>query len=154
VGPVFPGEVVVGYVATPLPLPLPPPPPPPDPPDPPDPPGSTQVQVGASVQGNGPSVDVQVVVCPVHDTDAGQEVIVMMFVDVIVELPYDLVGVVSGGEVVLDSDVEREGVVVGTDEDSEDDVGAEEDSEEDEVGTEEDSEEMVGEKLSDVAQGT
>jgi len=56
------------------------------------PPGSTQVHVGDTVHGNGPSVDVQVVVCPVHVTDAGHDVIVMIVVEVevILVLPYEL----------------------------------------------------------------
>jgi len=69
------------------------------------PPGSTPVQVGAAVQGNGPSVEVQVVVWPVQITDSGQDVIVIMFVVVIVELPYEVLVIEdSGGRVVLGSE--------------------------------------------------
>lgn len=46
------------------------------------PPGRTQEQVLLEEQADGPVVPVQVVVCPVHVTDAGQLVIVIMEVEV------------------------------------------------------------------------
>jgi hypothetical protein len=66
------------------------------------------VQVGEAVHGNGPELEVQVVVWPVQVTDAGQVVTVMIFVLVMVELLYRVVedsmvdvsgGDVSGGDV-------------------------------------------------------
>lgn len=68
VGPVFPGVVTVTSVTVAV------------------PPGNTQVQELLVGHTDGPDDPLQVVVCPVQVTDAGQVETVMIVVEVIVEL--------------------------------------------------------------------
>lgn len=84
------------------------------------------------MHGNGPWVDVHVVVCPEHVTETGQVVIVMILVVVMVELPYRVVEdsmvevsvvEVSGGGVVVLLSVVVVIVSVGYDEEEDESGG-------------------------------
>jgi hypothetical protein len=112
------------------------------------PPGNTKLHVGSAEQGKGPAVLVQVVVCPVKVTEAGQLVIVIV-VAVTVLLPcdtmvVDAVDVDCGGKVpVVDNGAADDG-------EEENDSPVDGETEVEEFDEEEESEVDTGQRASSI----